>query len=72
MTSSRQILVALALGVLTGLFFGERTAALEWAADGFVKLLQMMVLPISQSRSLPASDRSARQSYVCSVCAPPP
>ena len=45
MTFSRQILVGLALGVLTGLFLGERAAALKWAADGFVKLLQMMVLP---------------------------
>jgi Na+/H+-dicarboxylate symporter/ABC-type amino acid transport substrate-binding protein len=45
MTFSRQILVGLAGGVLTGLFFGERAAALSWAADGFVKLLQMMVLP---------------------------
>ena len=45
MTFSRQILAGLALGILTGLFFGERAAALKWAADGFVKLLQMMVLP---------------------------
>ena len=45
MTFSRQILAGLALGVLTGLFFGEQAAALKWAADGFVKLLQMMVLP---------------------------
>jgi Na+/H+-dicarboxylate symporter len=45
MTFSRQILAGLALGILTGLFFGERAAALQWAADGFVKLLQMMVLP---------------------------
>ena len=45
MTFSRQILAGLALGVLTGLFFGEGAAALKWAADGFVKLLQMMVLP---------------------------
>lgn len=45
MTFSRQILIGLAGGILTGLFFGERTAALAWAADGFVKLLQMMVLP---------------------------
>jgi len=27
------------------LFFGERAAALKWAADGLVTLLQMMVLP---------------------------
>jgi Na+/H+-dicarboxylate symporter len=45
MTFSRQILVGLALGILTGLFFGEEASALKWAADGFVKLLQMMVLP---------------------------
>ena len=45
MTFSRQILVGLVGGILTGLFFGERAAALKWAADGFVKLLQMMVLP---------------------------
>ena len=45
MSFSHQILTGLALGILTGLFFGERAAALEWAADGFVKLLQMMVLP---------------------------
>ena len=44
MTFSRQILVGLALGILTGLFFGG-ASALKWAADGFVKLLQMMVLP---------------------------
>src|SRR5215203_7236204 len=37
MTFSRQI--------LTGVFFGERTSAIAWVADGFVKLLQMMVLP---------------------------
>jgi Na+/H+-dicarboxylate symporter len=45
MTLSRQILAGLALGVFAGLFFGERAAALRWVADGFVKLLQMMVLP---------------------------
>ena len=45
MTFSTQILAGLALGILTGLFFGEEAAALKWAADGFVKLLQMMVLP---------------------------
>ena len=45
MSFSQQILVGLGLGTLTGLFFGEKTAALKWAADGFVKLLQMMVLP---------------------------
>ena len=45
MTFSRKILVGLALGILVGLFLGERALALKWAADGFVKLLQMTVLP---------------------------
>ena len=45
MTFSRQILIGLAGGILTGLFFGERASAIAWVADGFVKLLQMMVLP---------------------------
>ena len=45
MTFSQQILAGLAGGIVTGLFFGERASALKWAADGFVKLLQMMVLP---------------------------
>jgi Na+/H+-dicarboxylate symporter len=45
MTFSLQILVGLALGIFTGVFLGEEASALKWAADGFVKLLQMMVLP---------------------------
>ena len=45
MTFSHKILVGLALGILVGLFFGEQALALKWAADGFVKLLQMTVLP---------------------------
>jgi Na+/H+-dicarboxylate symporter/ABC-type amino acid transport substrate-binding protein len=45
MTFSTKILVGLALGILVGLFFGEHALWLKWAADGFVKLLQMTVLP---------------------------
>ncbi|HET7217897.1 MAG TPA: cation:dicarboxylase symporter family transporter [Vicinamibacterales bacterium] len=45
MSFSNKILVGLAGGVLVGVFLGERAAALKWAADGFVKLLQMTVLP---------------------------
>jgi len=45
MTFSTKILVGLALGILVGLFLGEEALALKWAADGFVKLLQMTVLP---------------------------
>jgi Na+/H+-dicarboxylate symporter/ABC-type amino acid transport substrate-binding protein len=42
---SRTILLGLALGAVTGLFFGERVGVLEIVADGYVKLLQMTVLP---------------------------
>ena len=45
MSSSQRIFAGLAAGVAVGLFLGERAAALSWAADGFVKLLQMTVLP---------------------------
>ncbi|MCC9601188.1 cation:dicarboxylase symporter family transporter [Stieleria sp. JC731] len=39
------ILVGLILGIATGLFFGERTVALTPIGDGFIRLLQMAVLP---------------------------
>ena len=45
MTFSNRILVGLGLGVAVGLFLGEYPLALKWVADGFVKLLQMTVLP---------------------------
>jgi len=42
---STKVLVGLALGIATGLFFGEDVAPLQIVADGFVRLLQMTVLP---------------------------
>jgi Na+/H+-dicarboxylate symporter/ABC-type amino acid transport substrate-binding protein len=42
---SRRILIGVLAGIATGLFFGERTAALQVVADGYVRLLQMTVLP---------------------------
>src|SRR5262249_28435546 len=42
---STRILWGLAAGIFTGLFLGERAVILKSAADGFVKLLQMTVLP---------------------------
>jgi Na+/H+-dicarboxylate symporter len=42
---SRKILVGLGSGVLVGIFLGEQAAIFRIAADGFVKLLQMTVLP---------------------------
>jgi Na+/H+-dicarboxylate symporter/ABC-type amino acid transport substrate-binding protein len=45
MSFSHRILLGLATGVAVGLFLGEYAIVLKWAADGFVKLLQMTVLP---------------------------
>jgi Na+/H+-dicarboxylate symporter/ABC-type amino acid transport substrate-binding protein len=45
MSSSQRILVGLAAGIAVGVFLGDRAAVFAWAADGFVKLLQMTVLP---------------------------
>ena len=45
MSLSRQILVALAAGVLLGLFFGEKVAFVGIVGRAFVQLLQITVLP---------------------------
>ncbi len=45
MSSSRKILVATAAGILLGIFLGERASFLHYIADGYVRLLQMTVLP---------------------------
>lgn len=45
LSSSTKILIGLLLGIFVGLFFGEDAAVLKVVADGFVKLLQMSVLP---------------------------
>ena len=44
-STTRNILIGLALGVATGLFLGDKAAVLEFAAEGYVRLLQMTVLP---------------------------
>ncbi len=45
MTLSRKILIGLGAGIATGLVLGELVAPLQIVADGFVRLLQMSVLP---------------------------
>jgi len=45
MSLSTKILVALGLGVTTGLFLGELAAPLEQIGIAFIRLLQMAVLP---------------------------
>ncbi len=44
-SSTRKILIGLGLGALVGLCLGERAALLQFAADGYLRLLQMTVLP---------------------------
>ena len=39
------ILVGLGLGIAAGVFFGESTAVLQPAADIYIRLMQMTVLP---------------------------
>ena len=45
MSASTKIFVGLLLGIFVGLFLGEYAGIFKIAADGFVKLLQMTVLP---------------------------
>jgi Na+/H+-dicarboxylate symporter len=42
---SVRILIGLGLGIVTGLFFGEGAAILQPAADIYIRLMQMTVLP---------------------------
>jgi len=42
---SARILIGLGLGIFTGLFFGEPAAMLQPAADIYIRLMQMTVLP---------------------------
>lgn len=45
MKFSTRVLVGLGAGIATGLFLGDLVAPLKFVADGFVRLLQMTVLP---------------------------
>ena len=44
-SSTRNILIGLALGVATGLFLGEKAGVFQLVAEGYLRLLQMTVLP---------------------------
>src|SRR3954465_13302287 len=44
-TDSRRIAIGVAAGVATGVFLGDAAGILQPVADGFVRLLQMTVLP---------------------------
>ena len=41
----QQVLVALLLGVLAGIVFGELTTSIKFIGDIYIGLLLMMVLP---------------------------
>jgi Na+/H+-dicarboxylate symporter/ABC-type amino acid transport substrate-binding protein len=43
--SSRRILLALVSGIALGILLGDLVAPLHWVAEGYIKLLQMTVLP---------------------------
>ena len=45
MKFSQKILIGLVLGIATGLFLGDHASFFQPIADGFVRLLQMSVLP---------------------------
>ena len=42
---SAQIMIAMGLGIVVGVFFGEYCEFLEFFGDAFIKLLQMTILP---------------------------
>ena len=44
-STTRNILIGLALGVATGLFLGEKAGAFQLVAEAYLRLLQMTVLP---------------------------
>ena len=44
-STTRNILIGLALGVATGLFLGEKAEPFQLVAEGYLRLLQMTVLP---------------------------
>ena len=45
LSMSQQVLIALLVGVATGVFFGEMTTGLKFIGDIYIGLQQMMVLP---------------------------
>jgi Na+/H+-dicarboxylate symporter/ABC-type amino acid transport substrate-binding protein len=45
LSPSARIVAGIAAGALLGVLIGERTSALQIVADGYIKLLQMTVLP---------------------------
>ncbi len=45
MSLATQVLIGVGLGIVSGIFFGEKMAFLKMFGDAFIQLLQMTVLP---------------------------
>ena len=60
---SRRIAIGVVAGIAVGVFFGDRTAFLQIVADGYVRLLQMTVLPYVTISIV--SGLGARQAETC-------
>ena len=45
MPLSTKILIGMGIGLLAGLFFGEKVAWLSYVGNGFIKIMQMTILP---------------------------
>ena len=45
MSLSSKILIGMAFGLCAGLFFGEKCAWLSYVGNGFIKIMQMTILP---------------------------
>ena len=43
---SSAILAGMILGIITGIFFGDLVSFMEIIGNGFIKLLQMTILPL--------------------------
>jgi ABC-type amino acid transport system permease subunit len=44
-----QVVLAMVLGILCGLFFGEKTGVVKWAGEAYVRLLQMTDFVLSKT-----------------------
>jgi Na+/H+-dicarboxylate symporter len=63
-SSTRNILIGLALGVATGLFLGEKAGVFQLVAEAYLRLLQMTVLPyvmVSLIQGMQPGRRPARR-----------
>ena len=74
--TATQVFIGLGLGILVGLFFGEKVAFLQIGGDIFIALLQITVIwftarwPMSASSSLGARDPQGHHSWTGGAARP--